>query len=132
MPKLAVYNTYTDKQIEDFIDKTIENPEEKGNTIRFSKELLIDPRTAERWWKTYKKTGEVPYKKSKNNSGPKSTFTTKHKDYTKNLIDDDSQFFADDIIEKVTKQFQEFSISKSQITVEKLHFEAQVRSSVDN
>ncbi|EIE78679.1 hypothetical protein RO3G_03383 [Rhizopus delemar RA 99-880] len=140
--KSAFYNTYTDKQREDFIDKMIENPEEKGNITRFSKELLINPRTAERWWKTYKKTGEVPYKKSKNNSGPKSTFTAKHEDYIKNLIDDDSQLFADDIIEKLTKQFQDFSISKSQlnhhlrnlmqITVKKPHFEAEVRNSVDN
>lgn len=140
--KSAVYNTYTDKQREDFIDKLIENPEEKGNIIKFSKELLINPRTAERWWKTYKKTGEVPYKKSKNNSGSKSTFTAKHEDYIKNLIDDDSQLFADDIIEKLTKQFQDFSISKSQlnhhlrnimqITVKKPHFEAEVRNSVDN
>ncbi|ORE10748.1 hypothetical protein BCV72DRAFT_220856 [Rhizopus microsporus var. microsporus] len=58
--KSAVYNTYTDKQREDFIDKMIEHPEEKGNITKFSKELLINPRTAERWWKTYKKTGEVP------------------------------------------------------------------------
>lgn len=60
--KSAVYNTYTDKQREDFIDKMIENPEEKGNITKFSKELLINPRTAEKWWKTYKKTREVPYK----------------------------------------------------------------------
>jgi hypothetical protein len=54
--KSAVCNTYTDKQREDFIDKMIENPEEKGSITRFSKELLINPRTAERWWKTCKKT----------------------------------------------------------------------------
>jgi hypothetical protein len=140
--KSAVYNTYTDKQREDFIDKMIENSEEKGNITKFSKELLTNPRTAERWWKAYKKSGEVPYKKSKNNSGPKSTFTAKHEDYIKNLIDDDSQLFADDITEKLTKQFQNFSISKSQlnhhlrnimqITVEKPHFEAEVTSSIDN
>jgi Fic family protein len=63
--KSAVHNTYTNKQREDFIDKMIENPEEKGNITKYSKELLIKPRTAERWWKTYKKTGEVPYKKIK-------------------------------------------------------------------
>ncbi|KAI8066044.1 hypothetical protein BDF21DRAFT_477701 [Thamnidium elegans] len=71
---------------------------------------------------------------------PKSTFIAKHEDYIKNLIDDDSQLFADDIIEKLTKQFQVFSISKSQlnhhlknimqITVKKPHFEAEVRNSV--
>lgn len=59
--------------------------------------------------------GEVAYKKSKNNSTPKSTFTAKHEDHIKNLIDNNSQLFADDIIEKLTKQFQEFSISKLQL-----------------
>jgi hypothetical protein len=122
----------------------IENPEEKKNITKFSKKkkLLINPRTAERWWKTYKRTGEVPYKKSKNNSDPKSIFTAKHEDYIKNLIDDYSHIFADNIIEKLTKQLKDFSISKSQlnhhlrniiqIIVKRPHFEAEVRNSVEN
>ncbi|KAI8876125.1 hypothetical protein K501DRAFT_279703 [Backusella circina FSU 941] len=140
--KRYLANKPAEKNIVDFIDRMIENPEEKGNITRFSKELLINPRTAERWWKTYKKTGEVPYKKSKNNGGPKSTFTAKHEDYIKNLMTDDSQLFADDIIEKLTNQFQDFSISKSQlnhhlrnimqITVKKPHFEDEIRNSIDN
>ncbi|KAG1148813.1 hypothetical protein G6F37_003844 [Rhizopus arrhizus] len=65
-----------------------------------------------------------------------------HEDYIKDLLDDDSQLFADNIIEKLTKQFQDFSISKSQlnhhlrstvqITVKKPHFEAEARNSIDN
>lgn len=35
--KLAVYNTYTDKQRKYFIDRMIENPEEKGNIAQFFK-----------------------------------------------------------------------------------------------
>lgn len=74
----GVYITYTDKQREKFIDKMIESPQEKGNITKFAKELTINPRTAERWWKTYEKSGEVPYKKSKNNSGPKTTIFAEH------------------------------------------------------
>ncbi|KAG1150441.1 hypothetical protein G6F37_011198 [Rhizopus arrhizus] len=140
--KSAVYNIYTDKQRGDFIDKMIENPEEKGTIVKFAKEFLINPCTVERWWKTYQKTGEIPYKKSKNNSGPKSAFTEEHKDFIKNLLDDDPQIVADDIIEELTKQFQDFSISKPQlnhllrntmqITIKKPHFEAEARKSVVN
>lgn len=64
---------------------------------------MINPRTAEKWWKTYEKAGEIPYEKSKNNSGLKSTLTAEHEDYIKNLLDDDSQHIADDILEKLTK-----------------------------
>jgi transposase len=110
--KSVVYNTYTNKE-RNFVDKIIETPEEKGNIAKFAKEFLINPRTAERWWKTYQKTGEIPYKKSKNNSGPKSTFTKEHKDFIKNLLNDDPQLVADDIIEELTKQFQDFSISNA-------------------
>ncbi|RCI04854.1 hypothetical protein CU098_013265, partial [Rhizopus stolonifer] len=72
--------------------------------------------------------GEVAYKKSKNNSTPKSTFTAKHEDHIKNLIDNNSQLFADDIIEKLTKQFQEFSISKLQLN----HHAVTKKKSKDN
>ncbi len=45
------YNSYTDKEREKFIDLMIEAPEERGNIAKFSKQLAINPRTAERWWK---------------------------------------------------------------------------------
>lgn len=48
----------------------------------FARELAIDPSTVERW-KSYDKTGEVPYKKSKINSGPKISITAKHEEYIK-------------------------------------------------
>jgi hypothetical protein len=72
----------------------IEVHEERGNITMFARELVIDPRTAERWWKSYKKTGEVPYKKSKINSDPKSSITAKHEEHIERLIDQDPQLFA--------------------------------------
>jgi hypothetical protein len=76
----------------------MENPKEKENITKFAKELLISPRTAERGWKWYEKTRVTPYKKSKNNSGPKSPMTAEHK-YIKDLLDDDPQLFEDMIEE---------------------------------
>lgn len=76
----------------------MEVPEERGNITMFARELVIDPRTAERWQKSYKKIGEVPYKKSKINSGPKSSITAKHEEYIQRLIDQNPQPFAEDII----------------------------------
>jgi hypothetical protein len=55
--------------------------------------------TAERWWKSYKKIGEVSFKKSKINSGPKISITAKHEEHIESLIDQDPQLFAEDIIE---------------------------------
>jgi hypothetical protein len=55
--------------------------------------------TAERWWKSYKKIGEVSFKKSKINSGPKISITAKHEEHIERLIDQDPQLFAEDIIE---------------------------------
>lgn len=137
-----MYNDYSDRERERFIDRMIEVPEERGNITMFARELAIDPRTAERWWKSYKKTGEVPYKKSKINSGPKISITAKHEEYIERLIDQDPQLFAEDIIEDLAKQFEDFSISKSrlnhylknnmQITIKKPTFEAEIRNSVNN
>jgi transposase-like protein len=53
----------------------IEQPLERGNIAKFARELLIYPNTAERWWKSYQKTREVPYKKSIRNGGPNGSIT---------------------------------------------------------
>lgn len=137
-----VYNDYSDRERERFIDRMIEVPEERSNITMFARELAIDPLTAERWWKSYNKTGEVPYKKSKINSGPKISITAKHEEYIERLIDQDPQLFAEDIIEDLAKQFEDFSISKSrlnhylkndmQITIKKPTFEAEIRNFVNN
>lgn len=108
----------------------------------FTKKLAIDPRTADRWQKTYKKTGQVPYKTSKMSSNPKSSITTKHEEYMERLLDQNPQLFAEVIIKDLTKKLDDFSISKvrlnhclknnKQINTRKLTFEAEIRNSVNN
>ncbi|KAG1446980.1 hypothetical protein G6F46_011592 [Rhizopus delemar] len=90
----------------------------------------------------YKETEEVAYKKSEQNSGPKSSFTTEHNEYIKELLDNDPQLYSDDIINSLTERFEDFTISKSQpnshlrntmlITVKKPMFESEIRNSVGN
>ncbi|EIE82436.1 hypothetical protein RO3G_07141 [Rhizopus delemar RA 99-880] len=107
--KSAVYNTYTNKQREGFIDKMIENPEEKGNITRFSKELLINPRTAERWWKTLAQ-------RALSLRNMRTMLRIKQ--------------FQDFSTSK--SQLNHHLRNIMQITVKKPHFEAEVRNSVDN
>lgn len=117
----------------------LESPEERGKVTQYAKELGIHPRTAKRWWDFYKETEEVPYKQSKTNNGAKSSFKVEHEEYIKELLDEDPQLFAEDIIESLTKQFMDFTISKTQlnhhlkntmlITVKRPTFEPEVRNS---
>ncbi|EIE79795.1 hypothetical protein RO3G_04500 [Rhizopus delemar RA 99-880] len=119
----------------------IEAPEERGNIAKFSKQLGINPRTAERWWKSYQTSGEVPCKKTANN-GPKSSITADHEEYIERLIDQDPQIFAEDIIDDLTTKFEGFSISVSRlnrylknnmhISVKRPTFEAEKRNSIEN
>lgn len=136
------YKQYSDRQREDFIDRMIESAQERGLATKFAKELGIEPRVAQRWWKAYKETGEAPYKKSISNPGPKSTFTDDHNDYLRDLVDDDPQLAVDDIVVKLAEKFEDFSISKSQLnhhlknnmclTVKKPTFEAEARNDDTN
>ena len=48
---------------------------------KVAKDLNINYRTALRWWKYYEGTEEVEYKKSEQNSDPKSSLTTEHNEY---------------------------------------------------
>lgn len=119
----------------------IEAPEERGNIAKFSKQLGINPRTAERWWKSYQTSGEVPCKKTANN-GPKSSITADHEEYIERLIDQGPQIFAEDIIDDLTTKFEGFSISVSRlnrylknnmhISVKRPTFEAEKRNSIEN
>lgn len=79
---------------------------------KVAKDLNINYRTALRWWKCYERTGEVAYKESEQNSGPKSSFTTEHNEYIKELLDNDSQLYSDDIINSLTERFEDSTISK--------------------
>ncbi|CEI86109.1 hypothetical protein RMCBS344292_00558 [Rhizopus microsporus] len=120
----------------------LENPQERGLVAKIARNLNINYRTALRWWKYYEGTEEVAYKKSEQNSGLKSSFTTEHNEYIKELLDNDPQLYSDDIINSLTERFEDFTISKSQlnnhlrntmlITVKKPMFEPEVRNSVGN
>ncbi|KAG0735409.1 hypothetical protein G6F57_014291 [Rhizopus arrhizus] len=111
----------------------LENPQERKLVAKVARDLNINYRTALRWWKYYEWTEEVAYKKFEENSGPKSSFTTEHNEYIKELLDNDLQLYSDDIINSLTERFEDFTISKSQlnnhlrntvlITVKKLMFE---------
>lgn len=136
------YNHYSDFIRESFIDRMLEKPEERGLVAKVARDLNINYRTALRWWNQYKETEEIPYKKSEENSGPKSSFTTKHNEYMQGLLDNDPQLFSDDIMKSLAEQFEGFTISKSQlnnqlrntmlITIKKPLFEPEIRNSSEN
>lgn len=136
------YSIYSDTTRESFIDRMLEQPQERGLVAKVARELNVKYRTALNWWHIYEGTEGVPYKNSEKNSGPKSSFTTEHNEYITKLLDNDPQIFADDIINSLTEQFEGFTISKSQmnnhlrytmlITVKKPYFEPEVRNSAEN
>jgi transposase len=136
------YKNYSDFTRETFIDRMIEKPEERGLVTKVANDLNINYRTALRWWNSYKETEEIPYKKFEENSGPKSSFTTKHNEHLQGLLDNDPQLFSDDIMKSLTEQFEGFTISKSQlnnhlrntmlITIKKPLFEPEIRNSPEN
>lgn len=110
----SAYNNYSDITRETFVDRILESPEKRGRITRFAKELGINGRTTLWWWSKYQATQEVPYKKSKENT-PISAFISDHQEYARELLDNDPQLFAVDIIDKLTEQFMDFTISKSQL-----------------
>jgi hypothetical protein len=136
------HNLYSDTAREAFIDRMLEQPQERGLVAKVAREFNVKYRTALNWWHIYEETEGVPYKKSEQNNGPKSSFTTEHNEFINKLFDNDPQLFADDVINSLTEQFAGFTISKSQmnnhlrntilITVKKLYFEPEVRNSVEN
>ncbi|KAG0734658.1 hypothetical protein G6F57_012312 [Rhizopus arrhizus] len=111
----GVYKDYNDQTREVFIDRMIEGPMERGKVTLHAKDLRINPRTAMRWWKYYEETGEVAYKKSQRNSGRPNSFTPEHEQHIQQIVEKDSQLCADDIIDSLTSQFENFKISKSQM-----------------
>jgi hypothetical protein len=137
-----MYNSYSDRTREEFIDRMLESTEERGRIVRFAKELNVELRTAWRWWKRYQETDEVPYKLSKNNVGRLSSFTTEHETYIRELLDKDSQFYSEDISNKLSEEFMGFSVSKTQlnhhlrsnmpVTAKKSAFESEARNSAGN
>ncbi|PHZ12866.1 uncharacterized protein RHIMIDRAFT_236903 [Rhizopus microsporus ATCC 52813] len=141
-PSVKLYNNYSDFTRETFIDRMLENLQERGLVAKVAKDLNINYRTTLRWRKYYEGTEGVEHKKSEQNSGPKSSFTAEHSEYIKELLDNDPHLYSDDIINSLTERFEDFTISKSQlnnhlrntvlITVKKPIFEPEVRNSVGN
>ena len=107
------YNDYSDFTRETFIDCMLESPKEHGLVAKIARNLNIKYRTALRWWHIYEETEEIAYKKSEQNSCPKSSFTIEHNKYINELLDNDPQLHSDDIIKSLTERFEGFSISKS-------------------
>ncbi|RCH87088.1 hypothetical protein CU098_004434 [Rhizopus stolonifer] len=123
---MKLYNNYSDFTRETFIDRMLENPQERGLVAKVARDLNTNYRNTLGWWKYYKGTEEVAYKKSEQNKLP----------------DNDPQLYSDDIINNLTERFEGFTISKSQpnnhlqntihITVKKRMFESEARDSVEN
>jgi transposase-like protein len=86
---VRLYNNYSDFTRETFIDRMLENPQERGLVAKVARDLNINYRTVLRWWNYYKETEKVAYKKSEQNSGPKSSFTIEYNKYIKELLDND-------------------------------------------
>lgn len=93
----------------------IEKPEERGLVAKVAKDLNINHHTALRLRNSYKETEKILYKKSKENSGPKSSFTTKHNEYLQDLLDNDPQLFSDGIMKSLTEQLKALLSPKSQL-----------------
>ncbi|RCH80243.1 hypothetical protein CU097_002742 [Rhizopus azygosporus] len=142
-PKQASpYNNYSDFTRKTFIDRMLEQPVKRGVVSKVARDLNINYRTAVGWWHLYNETEDIAYKKSEQNSGSKSLFTTAHNEYINELLDNDPRLVSDDITGSLTKKSEDFTISKSQfnnhlrntmfITIKKPVFEAEVRNSAEN
>ncbi|ORE10765.1 hypothetical protein BCV72DRAFT_220890 [Rhizopus microsporus var. microsporus] len=79
------------------------------------RELGVEERAAQRWWRSYEETGEVLIKKSVRNPGRPNNFTKEHKAHVLDLADDDPQVTVCDVAESLTKSFEGFSLTKSAI-----------------
>jgi DNA invertase Pin-like site-specific DNA recombinase len=53
-PPVRLYNNYSDFTREAFIDRMLENPQERGLVTKVAEDLNINYRTALRWWNYYK------------------------------------------------------------------------------
>ncbi|KAG2229910.1 hypothetical protein INT48_008285 [Thamnidium elegans] len=76
---------------EKFIDRMIEGPVRRG------------------------RVAEIPYKKSEKNVGRPSSFSGEHEQHIEEIVEQNPQICADDIIDSLTHKFEGFSISKSQM-----------------
>lgn len=93
----------------------LEQPVKRGVVSKIARDLNINYCTAVVWWHLYNETEDIAYKKSEQNSGPKSSFTTAHNEYINKLLDNDLQLVSDDIMGSLTKKYEDFTISNSQL-----------------
>lgn len=129
------YNLYIDLTRETFIDRMLEQPQERSLVAKAARESHVIYRTALNWWYAYEDT-ERSIKRA-NNSGQKSSFTTEHNEYITKVLDNEPRLYVDDVINSLTEGF---TISKSQmnyhlrntmlITVKKPHFESRYETVV--
>lgn len=141
-PVNSTYINYDDHTREKFIDRMIEGPVRRGRVAEVARQFGIAYNTANRWWKLYNETCEIPYKKSEKNVGRPSFFSDEHEQHIEEIVEQNPQICADNIIDSLTHKFEGFSISKSQmnhhlrnnmfITVKRPTFEAKIRNSIDN
>lgn len=87
----------------------IEGPMERRKVTLHAKDPRINPLTAMRWWKHYE-IGKVVHKKSQRNPSRPNSFTLEHEQYIQQLVEKDSQLFANDIIDSMTSEFEGFKI----------------------
>ncbi|KAG0732748.1 hypothetical protein G6F23_014014 [Rhizopus arrhizus] len=106
---------YSINQRTTFIDRMIELPVGQRYAAVVGRELSVEEQTAQRWWRSYEETGEAPIKKSTRNPERPNNFTEEHKAQVLDLVDDDPQVTVCDVVESLTKSFEDFSLTKSAI-----------------
>src|SRR6478735_8313479 len=77
--------------------------------------LEFNPRTAMHWWKHYQETGKVVYKKLQRSPGQPNSLIPEHEKHIQQIVENDLQLCADDIINSLISQFEDLKISKSQM-----------------
>lgn len=117
----------------------IESVRQRGMTAKAGRELGINERFAQRWRREYKDSEEYPYKKSVLNNGREKASTQEHDQHIRKLIDKDPQIFTDNVVDSLTMNFENLSVSKSHLNylkdklclnIKKPTFESAVRSSL--
>lgn len=105
-----------------------ELPKGQRSAAKVGRELGINERVAQRWWKKYDDTGELPLKKTSRITGRPHVFAKDHKKYVKDLVDENPQTTITDVMEDLTKEFVDLSISKTQLHHHmKTHLASQLR-----
>lgn len=117
----------------------IESVRQRGMTAKAGRELGINERFAQRWRREYKDSEKYPYKKSVLNNGREKASTQEHDQHIRKLIDKHPQIFTDNVVDSLTMNFENLSISKSHLNylkdklclnIKKPTFESADRSSL--